>query len=82
VNFILSMSPAFRTTDVVVTMQLLVTLDGVVVDALQNSVKVRIGSNNRCGFAFNTVRTENLNVTAGGYDSSLAPFLVISGRFC
>jgi hypothetical protein len=71
VNFILSMSPALTTTDVVVTLQLLVTVDGAeVVDVLQDSVEVRIGSNNRRRFAFDTVRTENLNVTAGDYDSA------------
>ena len=65
VNFILSVSPAFRTTDVVVTMQLLATLDGAkAVDVLQDSVTVRMGSNNRRRFAFATVGTENLVVTA------------------
>jgi hypothetical protein len=44
VNFIRSVSPAFRTTEVVVTEQLLATVDGAVADP-QDTVPSTIGNN-------------------------------------
>jgi len=62
VNFILRVSPALTMTDVAVTMQLFATLEGAdVVDVLHDTVATRMGSN-RSRLAFDTIRTENLNV--------------------
>jgi hypothetical protein len=62
VKYILSVSPAFKTTEVVVIVQVLTTLDGPdVVDVPHDSVAAKMGNSRyRCAFG---VGFESLDVT-------------------